>query len=223
MKRSIVQEIKQQNKEHEFQGIFRNLIYRHFSVYITSMLVKTRITPNLVTSFSLILAFIAAIFYYKADYVSLVIGTIILNISIVLDYVDGELARYKKLSSAFGAWWDSVCDRVTEYVIFASLILGLYFKTNDSITLILGLFALTNLMMISTVRSLTRLNFDFKQQKHEIHLGKKWYLAGADTFIILVTITALLNKVYYLLLIYAVLGIVIWVRQIYRTIINSKL
>lgn len=223
MQKSVSQEIKQQNKQHEFQGVFRMLIYRHFSVPITSLLVKTKISPNMVTTFSLILAFIAAIFYYKADYASLVIGTVILNMSLILDYVDGELARYKKLSSTFGAWWDSVCDRLTEYIIFSSLIFGLYFKTADCTVLILGFFAFANLMMISLIRNLNWFYFKTKQkQEHELRLGRKMYMAGADTFVVLVTITTLLNEIYYFLLIYLILGAIVWVRQMYKARINFK-
>lgn len=221
MSKQVIQELKKLDKEHEFKGLFRMLIYRHFSAPITNALSYTKISPNTVTTVSLILAFIAAVFYYKADYAWLVIGTIILNISLILDYVDGELARYKKLSSTFGAWWDSICDRLTEYIILSSLIMGLYFKTLNPSALILGFFAMANLMMIPIIRGLIRLNFKPKQ-KHEVKLGKKFYLAGVDTFVVLVTITTLLNRVYYLLMIYAVLGTAVWIRQIYRVIKNSR-
>lgn len=220
MQKSVIQELKQQNKQHEFQGLFRMLIYRHFSIPLTSVLVHTNIPPNLVTTLSLILAFVSAFFYYRADYASLVIGTVILNISLILDHTDGELARYKKINSSFGAWWDGVCDKVTEYVIFLSLTLGLYFRVANSEILILGLFGLANLMMISVIRSLNRIYLD-AMKTHELNLGK-FYLAGGDTFIVLVTIAALLNQVYYFLWVYSVLGALMWIRQIYRAGISYK-
>lgn len=218
MLKSVIKKIKQQNKQHEFQSLFRMLVYRHFSVPLTSVLVRTNISPNMITTFSLILAFVSTFFYYKADYASLVIGAIILNVSLILDHVDGEVARYKKISSSFGAWWDGVCDKVSEYVVFLSLTLGLYFKTINPGILILGLFGLANLMMISIVRSLNRLYLNaFKT--NELNLGR-FYLASGDTFVVLVTVATLLNQIYYFLWVYSILGALVWIRQVYRAGIN---
>jgi hypothetical protein len=38
--------------------------------------------------------------------------------------VDGQLARYTRTFSAFGAWLDSIFDRTKEYVVFAGLAVG---------------------------------------------------------------------------------------------------
>lgn len=220
MPKPLIKELKKLSKEHEYQGLFRNWIYSPFYIYITSLLVNTRITPNMVTSFSLILAFIAAFFYYRADYTSLVIGTIFLNLSLIFDFVDGALARYKKLDSNFGNWWDCLCNGIVEYTVLISLTLGLYFKTMDTTVLILGLFALPNLMMISFIRGLNKSYLKVKQ-KSEFRV-MKMYIGSDETLVVLVTIATLLNKVYYLLLLYAVIGAVIWVRQIYRAIISNN-
>ena len=197
------------------------LLYRIIAVPFVKLFLNFNISPNMITIFSGILALIAAMFYLKADYIFLIIGTIILNLSEVLDFVDGYLARYRKSTSKFGAWFDCVVGRIGEYAIFVGLTLGLYLKTNNPIFLILGIFALTNSMMISNIRSFTRLHLKPKQ-KHEVKFGKRFYLGGEDTFTVLVTITTLLNKVHYLLWIYAILGVIIWIRQIYRVVVNYR-
>lgn len=214
MSKLILKELKELNRGK--RGIFENMIYRHFSIHITSILIHTNVTPNFITSVSLFLAFIAAIFYFKADYTSLIIGTVLLNISYLLDEVDGELARYKKLNSSFGAWWDSTGDRITEYVIISSLTLGLYFKTTNPAVLVLGLFALANDLMICNIRLLNWFYFNDKSNR-ELFLGKK-YLEHVATFTVLVTIATLFNQVYYFLWVYSVLGLLVWVRQIYRSV-----
>ncbi|MBL7147241.1 MAG: CDP-alcohol phosphatidyltransferase family protein [Nanoarchaeota archaeon] len=219
MSKAILKEIQESNKEKG--GISEVLIHRHISTRITSILVHTKVDPDLITLFSVILAFIAAIFFLRADYVSLIIGVIFLNLSYVFDCVDGELARYMNLNKKFGAWWDGICDRISEYAIFSGLILGLYFKTINPIVLILGFFAFSNLMMISFIRSRNRVFFDAKPQ-HETHFFGKYYLGRVDFVIMLITILALLNQVYYFLLIFTVLGAVVWIRQIYKRVINVK-
>jgi len=222
MVKSVIEQLKELNKEKG--GIFESLVYRHFSIRITSLLVHTRITANMVTVVSIILAVIAAFFYFRMDYVSLVIGTILLNFAYTLDCVDGELARYKHLCSPFGGWLDSIGDRITEYATISGLVLGLYFNSpspflkNNPVVLILGIFTMTNLVMISSIRSLNRIHFNPKPN-HELRLGGTRYLASVDTFTVLLTVTVLLNRVYYLLWIYAALGALVWIRQIYRQIL----
>lgn len=220
MSKQVVQELKKLCKEHEYQGFFRNMIYGPFYIHITSWLINTRITPNLVTSFSLFLALIAAFFYYRADYTSLVIGTVFLNLSLIFDFVDGALARYKKLDSKFGNWWDWLCNGIIEYTTLISLTLGLYFKTMNTTVLILGIFALPNLMMMSFIRGLNKLYLKIKQ-KSEFRVGRM-YIGSDETLVVLVTVATLLNQVYYLLLIYAIIGAMIWIRQIYRAITNAR-
>lgn len=220
MSKVVLEEIKKLNKEK--CGIFETLIHRHISTRITSILVNTKVDPNMVTLFSVILALISAVFFLKADHLSLVIGSLFLNLSYVFDCVDGELARYKKLNSNFGAWWDSICDRISECAVFTGLMLGLYFKTLDHKVLIVGFFALVNLLMIANVRSLSRCYIDTKLD-HEFCFFGKYYIGRIDFVITLITVASLLNQIYYFLLIFAILGTVIWIRQIYRKImLNCK-
>lgn len=219
--KSILKEIRKSNKEHGHGETLRHLLYAHLSMPLTAILAKTNITPNIVTTISTILGFVAAYFFYKADYLSLIIGAIFITISYTLDCVDGELARYKNTGSKFGAWWDSVGDRLVEYVVFSSLTMGLYFKTNNPTILIVGFFGFANLMMIPLMRNLTRVTLD-PQPKHELKLGKINYLGGTETFRVLVTLAALLNQVYYFIWLYALLGAAVWIRQIYRVVVRYK-
>lgn len=219
MSKSVIKELEELNKEKG--GIFEVFFHRRISVHITSLLIHTNISPNIVTMFSTLLAVIAAIFFLKADYTSLIIGSIFLSFSFTFDCVDGELARYKKIGSKFGAWLDSLCDRLSEYSVFTGLTLGLYFKTGNPTVLIMGLFALANAMMISSIRSLNRLYFDTKPN-HEVRFGMRYYIGRADFIITLVIISALLNKVYYFLMFFAVFGTLVWVRQIYRRVAKDR-
>jgi hypothetical protein len=49
---------------------------------------------------------------------------VLIYLSFVLDCVDGQLARYTRRYSKFGAYIDSVFDRSKEYVAFAGLAIG---------------------------------------------------------------------------------------------------
>jgi hypothetical protein len=54
----------------------------------------------------------------------LVAGAVLLQVAFMTDCVDGQLARYTRQFSKFGAWLDSILDRTKEYVVFFGLGLG---------------------------------------------------------------------------------------------------
>ena len=103
----------------ENDGFFSTFFLRKISRLITYSLVETRITPNAITLFSIVLGFSAA---YSAASKFYLLGGFLLLLSLIFDCVDGEVARYKDVFSPFGAWLDALSDRVKEFVyIFALL------------------------------------------------------------------------------------------------------
>ena len=88
------------------------------------------ISPNLVTTFSLILCIVAAVLISYGIPKYLIIGGILLQLVFVFDCLDGQLARYRNHSSNFGAWYDRVTDRVKDFLIYFSIALG-HFNVYD--------------------------------------------------------------------------------------------
>lgn len=84
----------------------------------------TWITPNLVTTFSLALCFVACFYIASGEYFNLIIGGILVQFVFVFDCLDGQLARYRNASSNFGAWYDRVTDRVKDFILYFSLAWG---------------------------------------------------------------------------------------------------
>jgi len=77
----------------------------------------------------------------------------LLQVSIIVDCVDGELARYTRKFSQLGAWLDAVTDRVKEYMVFLGLALGAEKEGRD-----LWIPAVA-MMLIQTFRHLSDYNF----------------------------------------------------------------
>lgn len=79
------------------------------------------ISPNTITVLSLVPAAIAAGLAYYQDYLwALVAGTMAAG----LDFVDGTVARERHLETRFGAYLDSVVDRVVDFLFLFGLALG---------------------------------------------------------------------------------------------------
>jgi phosphatidylglycerophosphate synthase len=86
---------------------------------------ETPVTPNQVTVLSALLAFVAAYFFSYGDTRSMIQGGIIFEISLILDSVDGELARAKGLASEWGRIVDGIGDYVSSIAVLIGLIIGL--------------------------------------------------------------------------------------------------
>jgi len=98
---------------------------------VVRLIADTGITPNQVTALSLVLGLgVAAIFAY-GTWTWLAIGAVLLQVSFILDCVDGQLARYKDLKSNFGGWLDSMTDRLKEYAAYLGLAYGGWVKSGN--------------------------------------------------------------------------------------------
>lgn len=104
--------------------IWTNYGYYFFSLRFVYLIRNTDITPNQVTIASFLLFLVAAWFFGIGTRSAIITGLIIHQASFVLDCADGQLARYKKRFSPFGAWLDQIADRIKEYVLALSLAYG---------------------------------------------------------------------------------------------------
>ncbi len=96
-------------------------INRMFSKYTTALLLKTPLTPNQVTLISLGFGILAGYSFSMGNYWDSVLGAIWLQIAMVLDCSDGEIARAKNLKSPIGVWLDVTCDTVVDIILFWSI------------------------------------------------------------------------------------------------------
>jgi len=119
-------------------SFIREIFHRRISNKITKVLLKTNFSPITATSISFILGLVTALLFLSGNYIFLVIGAIVIQISYIFDCVDGELARAdKKRSTRFGAWYDDVSDRIKNVIILSGLAIGYFLKTQDPIIIIL--------------------------------------------------------------------------------------
>lgn len=137
-------------------GFFSTFVLRKISRTFTNALVETSIKPNTVTAISIVVGLLAA---YMASTGKYFASGIVFLFSLVLDCVDGEIARYKSEFSALGAWLDALADRVKEFAYIGALA----YSTNDARTWWLALA----LVILQTVRHLSDYNFVKLQDLYE--------------------------------------------------------
>src|SRR5919201_3305806 len=105
-------------------GFFTTFFVSSYSRYVARAAARIGLTPNQVTVTSLFVGVLAAAAFALGHRWSLVAGAVLLQVAFMFDCVDGQLARYTRTFSRFGAWLDSVFDRGKEYLVYAGLAIG---------------------------------------------------------------------------------------------------
>lgn len=140
-------------------GFFTTFFVSPYSRYIARWCARRGLTPNQVTTASLITALIAAGCAATGDRWGYVASGVLLLVSFVLDCTDGQLARYSLQYSTMGAWLDATFDRAKEYSFYAGLALGAARNGDDVWALALGA------MILMTCRHVV--DFAFNEANHD--------------------------------------------------------
>jgi hypothetical protein len=135
-------------------GFYSVFFLRRVSKLLTWAAVKIGATPNQVTIASFAIGLYAAYLFAQGDTWSLIGGAILLQVSIAVDCVDGEIARYTRKFSELGAWLDAITDRVKEYAVFLGLAYGAFVHNDQNLWVLAAV-----LMAIQTFRHLSDYNF----------------------------------------------------------------
>jgi hypothetical protein len=105
-------------------GFYSTFVVRRLSKPLTRLALRLGWSPNAITLLSFAIGVAAAAAFALGDRWALVIGALLLQLSLVVDCVDGEVARATRRFSALGAWLDASTDRVKEFLAYAGLAVG---------------------------------------------------------------------------------------------------
>jgi len=105
--------------------------YYRVSIYFTSLFLRLGMTANHVTVLSGIVAIISAFFLSASSIYLVLVGVLFLSLSSILDYSDGEVARYYKSGTITGHFLDWYMHNVISSAMFIGLAFGaLSIKSN---------------------------------------------------------------------------------------------
>jgi len=190
-----------------YDGYISKHVNRKMSEPMARLLTKTKVTPNQMTwtAFGIaLLSFVSFILGYN------IIAGLLVQLSSIVDGIDGSLARLKGMTSEFGGFLDSVLDRYADILIVLGLTLwSLSHETYSGIWLA-GLLAITGIICISYTRARISPN-------HQ-HLFDKGFksLASRDIRLFLIMLGAVIGQAYFCLIVIAVLtNVVVFYRLIY--------
>jgi hypothetical protein len=142
-------------------GFFSTFVLRKISKVFTRAALNLKLKPNFVTVVSFLVGVFAAIEFSRSNYIS---GALLLQISLILDCVDGEVARYTKQFSRFGAWLDALSDRVKEFMAIG----GLAYSVQDSVKNIWILATIA--VILQTVKHISDYDFTAVRESLEVKI-----------------------------------------------------
>ncbi len=148
-------------------GFYSTFVVRKLSKPLSALAIKLRLSPNLVTVISFIVGIAAALSFAQGARWALILGALLLQLSLILDCVDGEVARATHRFSVIGAWLDASTDRVKEYAAYAGLAAGAV-VTGVQSELAWGIALI--LMIVQTARHMGDYNFAAIQKMREAAL-----------------------------------------------------
>ncbi|MER8043552.1 DUF5941 domain-containing protein [Streptomyces sp. NPDC094032] len=134
--------VRLRNAVKAHDGFFTTFFISPYSRYIARWCARRGLTPNQVTTASLLTALIAAGCAATGERTGYIAAGVLLLVSFVLDCTDGQLARYALKYSTMGAWLDATFDRAKEYAFYAGLALGAARDGDDVWALALGAMVL---------------------------------------------------------------------------------
>ncbi len=192
MQKISLNEIERTFKERSWWALLFNLYPAKYITYYLAN--KTNITPNVVTTISLLFAIFAGLSFLFDHFF---IGAILYQISFIFDIVDGALARSKNLTSSIGAFYDVVTDWIKAPI----LMIILFYKLDQILLGMAVMFLLflnccinryNDMLFYTQKKSLTKTNnikksligryFEFMKRKHLIALPGSVEIEGLLLF-----------------------------------------
>ena len=171
-------------------------------------------TPNQITLVSGILGLLGCFFlFFNNSYFYLLTGAILIQLYALLDLVDGNIARQKKMQSNCGMWLDVFFDKLIDFMLILIVSLGVYFHTQEYYVLISGIILMGLNFFIQQIMLMNNTYFklvrnsnlkSFINPQREVDLNspifipiifyRKHLSLQHNTFLFLISFFAIINK-----------------------------
>jgi len=114
-------------------GFLARHVNRRISRVFSKRLAHTPVTPNQITMGGVIIGMTGAVLLSRPGYWHHLIGSLLFLFCIIVDGVDGEVARLKLQETVFGHYLDVITDNLVHIAIFAGIAFGLYHDSGDPV------------------------------------------------------------------------------------------
>ena len=148
---------------------FSRKTYLKVSIYFSWLFLHTGITPNQVTIMSIILGLAGNVLITQHGWYPLM-GLIFYQFWLILDTVDGDIARYRKICSMSGAFLDRLNNAIVCPLMYISLSYGVYVRLGDLRVLFFGFLVAMSLLLLKVVNAYLHVAI-LEPVLHKKHVG----------------------------------------------------
>ncbi len=125
------------NKDDEWWSSF---VTAPIAILLTYAVIDIKwLTPNLITLVSFVTAILSALFIIAGGSTNFLIAALLIHLSHVFDCMDGQIARFRKTSTASGSYFDRVTDQMQVAVWFAAVGYAAFLQSGEILPVFLAL------------------------------------------------------------------------------------
>lgn len=114
-------------------------------------LLRAGLTPNVVTVIGTIGAAASALWFFPHN--DLFVGSVLVTVFVLLDLLDGAMARISGTVTRYGMVLDASCDRIVDGVLYASIAWWALEVAHDRVTAAAALVSLVAAQVISYIKA----------------------------------------------------------------------
>jgi len=172
--------------------LYMEWVTMKISIYVTKLLLYTPIRADQVTIGMVLLAILGSVFMAFGTLKLMLIGILIIHFTVILDNVNGEVARYRKEGSMMGTFLEQYYHELSVPLIFFSLGFGVFLATGYKSAVVFGflcaifsrstvLSALKSAVVKNVIRDRNKKKVDEKLKKYYSITGKSPNVEGGST------------------------------------------
>ena len=117
---------------------YSRLLGRRLSIYFTWLFLHTNMSPNTLTLIHTIMSVTGSALFASTNIWMQLVGFILFNLYLILDSSDGEMARYKKQTGAFGSYIDTLSHISIYVTLYCAIGINIFLRTGNVILLYFG-------------------------------------------------------------------------------------
>ena len=157
--------------------LYMELVTMKVSIYITKLLLYTPVHADQVTILMMFLSIFGSFLLAFGTLKSIFIGILIIHFTIILDNVNGEIARYRKEGDMVGSFLEFFYHEITVTLMFFSLAYGIFLQTGYKSVLIFGFLAssfsksvVLSIIQLATLKNALRDDIRKRKEKVKKHM-----------------------------------------------------
>ena len=172
-----LRKICQTTAKKDKSNVYMRYVCRFLSIYLTRLLLPTKITANQVSFAMIMTGIFSTILFLCPSRGIFLAGAIIFQLWYILDCMDGEVARYryyqatgstmidKRQSSLAGLYYDIINHYIMNFLVHVTIGFGLLLKTQSLFFMLVGIAASLGQVLLLAVH-------DGKSRAFLAHLKK---------------------------------------------------